>query len=113
ARSMGLTVFSLFNIAFALETSNEDKSIFAVDLRSNATLLKAAGVAFLFTVIATEVGFLQRLLGTVSLDTRQFAICLLVALSIVVIAEGRKLLGIRTVERPAVAATEPVPAPVS
>jgi len=113
ARSMGLTVFSLFNIAFALETSNEEKSIFAVDLRSNATLLKAAGVAFLFTVLATETSFLQRLLGTVSLDTRQFAICLVVALSMFVIAEGRKLLGIRTTERPAVAASEPAAAPAA
>src|SRR5436190_2950285 len=55
ARTMGLTVFSMFNIMFALETANEDSSLFSPDARPNATLLKAAGAALVATFIATEI----------------------------------------------------------
>ena len=44
-RSVGVIVFSLCQIWFALETSDEDRSIFSVEMLENPTLLKAAGVA--------------------------------------------------------------------
>ena len=46
---MGITVFSLANIWFALETADEDHSLFHPD-PANATLLKAAGAAILATL---------------------------------------------------------------
>jgi Ca2+-transporting ATPase len=112
ARTMGLTVFSLANVWFALETSDEDHSLFGADLRANATLLKASGAAILTTVAATEVGLLHRILGTVSLTVDQWIVCIVVSLSIIVLAEGRKLLGIRTVEPPR-PATAPVVVPAT
>ena len=45
ARTMGLTVFSLANIWFALETSDPAHSVFGIDLRDNPTLLKGVGLA--------------------------------------------------------------------
>jgi len=51
-------------------------------------------------VLATELGFLQRILGTVSLTADQWAICLLVALSLIIVEEGRKLLKIKTGDEP-------------
>jgi len=112
ARTMGLTVFSLFNIWFALETSDEEHSIFNGDLFRNAVLLKATGAALLATLLATELGFLNRILETVELDLQQWAVCIVVSLAVVVLAEGRKLLGIRTTETNAmVVQTEPAPAP--
>jgi Ca2+-transporting ATPase len=105
ARTMGLTVFSLANIWFGLETSDEDRSVFATDLRANATLLKASGAAILTTIAATEVGLLHRVLGTASLTVDQWLVCIVASLAIIVLAEGRKLLGIRTVEAPRTATT--------
>ncbi len=104
ARTMGLTVFSLFNIWFALETSNEEFSLFSPEARPSATLLKAAGGAFLAAFVATEIGLLNRILDTTHLTLEQWGVCLLVSLSIIVIAEVRKLLKIRVTEQ-AVAAT--------
>jgi Ca2+-transporting ATPase len=47
-------------------------------------------------ILATELGFLQRLLGTVSLSADQWAVCIVVPLSLIVVEEGRKLLKIHT-----------------
>jgi P-type Ca2+ transporter type 2C len=112
-RTMGLTVFSLFNVWFALETSDEEHSIFNPDALPNATLLKAAGAALLATVLATELNLLHRLLATVSLEPNQWVVCLLVSLSVVVLAEVRKLLGIHTTEPARQAAITPVAVPAS
>ena len=102
-RTMGVIVFSLANIWFALETSNEDRSIFSSETLENPTLLKAAGIAFIFTVIAAELGILNRILETVPLSAEQWAVCLVVSLVMIVIPEIKKLLKIRTSEIPQLA----------
>jgi Ca2+-transporting ATPase len=56
------------------------------------------GGALLVTVLATELGFLNRLLDTVSLTADQWLVCLVVSLAVVVVAEVRKLLHIRVTE---------------
>jgi P-type Ca2+ transporter type 2C len=114
ARTMGLVAFSISNIWFALETSDEEHSILGSDvLFANPTLLKTVGVSIVAILLATELGILQRLLGTVSLTIEQWAICLIASLAILVVAEGRKFLGIHTLEPPKQVATAPVPVPAS
>ena len=54
ARTMGVIVFSLANIWFALETYNEERSMFSTETLENPTLLKGAAVAFVFTIVATS-----------------------------------------------------------
>jgi Ca2+-transporting ATPase len=98
ARTMGLTVFSLCQVWFAIETSDEDRSAFSIETLRNSTLMKAVGGALLVTVLATELGFLNRLLDTVSLTADQWLVCLVVSLAVVVVAEVRKLLHIRVTE---------------
>src|SRR3954452_2146135 len=110
ARTMGFVVFSLGNIWFALETSDETRSIFNPDALPSATLLKAAGVAFLATVLGTELGVLNRLLDTVNLELNQWAIAIIVSLAVIVLAEGRKALGIHTIEPPTLVVPAVVPA---
>ncbi len=112
ARTMGVTTFSLFNLWFSLATADEDRSIFSGDILSNPTLLKTTGLSVLAIVLATELGFLQRLLGTVSLDLDQWVICLVVSLAILVVAEGRKALHISTSE-PKEVATIPAATPAA
>ena len=103
-RTMGVIVFSLANVWFALETSDEDKSIFSSEMLENPTLLKAAGVALIFTVLASELGILTRILDTVNLTPNQWAICIVVSLVLIVIPEIKKLLGIKVTEIPPLAA---------
>ena len=112
ARTMGLTVFSLCNIWFALETSNEERSLFSSETLENPTLLKAAGIALVFTVLATELRLTNQILDTVNLTTGQWLVCVILSLAVLVVAEVKKLLRIRTTAMPKLAASEaPASAP--
>jgi Ca2+-transporting ATPase len=108
-RTMGVTVFSLANIWFALETSDPQRSIFAMDLRDDPTMLKGVGLALLATIAAVELGFLNRLLETTGLTIEQWIICLVVSLAVLVVGEIVKVLKVNTqemVEAKRVAAAE-------
>jgi Ca2+-transporting ATPase len=111
ARTMGLTTFSLCQIWFALETSDEDRSVFSIATIHNAVLMKAAGAALLMTVLATELGFLNRLLDTVSLTLDQWLVCIGASLTVILVAEVRKLLHIRVTETNERAQPDPVQSP--
>ena len=100
ARTMGVTTFALFRLFSSLETADEDESLFSGSILSNRPLLIATGISVLTIVLATELGVLQRILGMESLSIDQWAVCLVVALSLIVIEEVRKLLHIRTFEVP-------------
>ncbi len=90
-RSMGLATFSFMNIAFALSTKDMQKSIFAEGVLADRTLVLTTIAALIITFVASELGLLQRLLGTVSLTFDQWIICLLVGFSILLFSEIRKL----------------------
>ena len=98
ARTMGLTVFSLANVWFALETVDPTRSVFSGGVLDNPTLLKGAGLALLATIAATELGVLNRLLGTEDLDADQWAVSIVASLVVLVVAEGAKRLKVRTEE---------------
>jgi len=98
ARTMGLTVFALANVWFALETNNEEQTIFSSDLLENPTLIKAVLISFLFTIGATELRLTNRVLETVNLNLDQWAVCIVVSLVLIVIPEIKKLLKISTTE---------------
>ncbi len=101
ARTMGMTTFALFRLFSSLETEDEDASLFSGGILSNRPLLIGTGMSVLTILLATELGFLQRILGTVSLSPDQWAVCIVVALSLIVVEEVRKLLKIRTGDEPA------------
>ena len=98
ARTMGLTVFSLANVWFALETSDPARSIFSMELRENPTLLKGVGLAILVTIAAVELNVLNRFLETTSLTIEQWIICLVVSLAVLVVGEVVKVLKVNTEE---------------
>jgi Ca2+-transporting ATPase len=97
AHSMALVTFSLFHVFFSLETADEERTIFSSELFENPALLKATGASLLTIFLATTFGPLQRLLDTVELTVDQWAICIVVAASIIVVAEIRKFLRRRRV----------------
>jgi len=101
ARTMGITTFSLFRLFSSLETADEDESLFGGSIIANRPLLLGTGLSVLTIILATELGFLQRLLGTVSLSVDQWVVCIVVPLSLIVVEEVRKLLKVRTGDEPA------------
>ncbi|MBO0731071.1 MAG: HAD-IC family P-type ATPase, partial [Acidimicrobiaceae bacterium] len=92
ARTMGLVVFSLFNLFFSIEAKDERESAFSLSTFSDRTFVLTAGVSLLLLVLATILGPWQAILRTTSLDEGQWLICTAVALSIIVISEIRKAL---------------------
>jgi Ca2+-transporting ATPase len=101
AQTMGVTTFALFRLFSSLETADEDASLFSGSILSNQPLLIATGISVLSIILATELGFLQRILGTVSLSPDQWAVCIVVSLSLLVVEEVRKFLKIRVHREPA------------
>jgi Ca2+-transporting ATPase len=104
AHTMGLVTFSIFHLFFSLETSDDDRTIFSSELLENKMLLRTTGVSILTIFLATAFGPLQRILDTIELSWEQWAICIAVAASIIVIEEVRKLIKGRS------RAEEPAPA---
>jgi len=110
ARTMGVTTFALFRLFSSLETADEDESLFGGSILGNRPLLMGTGLSVLTIILATELGILQRVLGTVSLSIDQWAVCIGVALSLIVVEEVRKLLKVRTGDEPAAAVVAAAPA---
>jgi P-type Ca2+ transporter type 2C len=107
ARTMGVTVFSIYNLLLALECVDERASMFGVAILRNPTLIKTTLLSAVAIIVATEIRFFQSLLGTTSLSLREWAICLGVGATVIVAAEAWKAVLRRIPERPAV---EAVPA---
>jgi Ca2+-transporting ATPase len=95
-RTMGLVTFSLFHLFFSLETSDQQRTIFSSQLLENPTLIKASAASLLSIFLATTFGPLQRILDTTELTIDQWALCALAAATVIVLAEGRKLLSRRS-----------------
>ena len=106
-------MFSLANIWFAFETAHEEKSIVSAETLANPTLLKTGALAIIATVAASELGLLNRVLDTVNLSTQQWAICLVLSLAVIAVAEIKKLLRIQTTETPPLAQASAAPAVAS
>jgi Ca2+-transporting ATPase len=109
AHTMGLVTFSLFHLFYSLETSNEERTVFSSELLENPILVKTSLVSALTIFLATAFGPLQRILDTAELSIDQWAVCIVVAASIIVVAEVRKLIR----RRAAAPATPATPAAVS
>jgi len=108
AQTMGVTTFALFRLFSSLETADEDESLFAGSIFANRPLLIATGLSVLTILLATELGFLQKFLGMVSLTGQQWLVCIGVAGSLIVVEEARKLLKVRTGDEAAVSAAPAV-----
>jgi Ca2+-transporting ATPase len=90
AATMGFVVFSLFNIAFGLSARSETGTVFTRDTVSDRRQMQLYGLALLLTFLGTELGFLQRILGTTSLTLEQWLLCIAVALALLLIDEAIK-----------------------
>ena len=89
-RSMGLVAFAVFNIAISIGTKAEDRSSLSLEVLADRSFVIATLISVLITVAMTELGVLQRLMGTVPLTIEQWLVCLLIGASLLVVAEIRK-----------------------
>jgi Ca2+-transporting ATPase len=105
ATTMGLTTLSLMHVVAALEVREPLGTIFARYTIENRRFVQLIGVALVLTFLATELSFLQRILDTVSLTSRQWGVCLLGPVVFVAVAELAKMVDRRSGSgRPAVPA---------
>jgi magnesium-transporting ATPase (P-type) len=79
ARSMGLTVFSLASIFFALECNDELGSAYSRATIENTKLIQMSGLSLLATFIVVQFNFMQRIFGAEALDVNQWLVCLALA----------------------------------
>jgi P-type Ca2+ transporter type 2C len=97
-RTMGLTVFGIMNIWFALETANEDISLLDSRNWDNPVLLKTVGLSVVAVIATAELGFMNRVLDTVNLTPNQWGVCLFASLVMLIVPEARTLLRLRVVD---------------
>jgi P-type Ca2+ transporter type 2C len=87
AATMGIVAFSLMSVSMGLSARSETKSAFNRDIFQDRTQFMLYGIAVVVTYLATELGFLQRILGTVSLTGPQWLRCIAAALILLLIDE--------------------------
>jgi Ca2+-transporting ATPase len=87
ATTMLLTALSLYHVVLALCVRDERGTIFSRDAMPGGRQLRLIGLSLLLTLLATELGLLQRLLSTTSLTLREWITCVVVSLSLLVAEE--------------------------
>ncbi|MFN8379686.1 MAG: cation-translocating P-type ATPase [Anaerolineae bacterium] len=90
AATMGFVVFSLFNVTIGLSARSEFGSVFNRDTLSNERQLMLFGLALLLVLLPTEIGFMQRMLGTTSLSGDQWLLCVALAVGLLLVDEVLK-----------------------
>ena len=90
ARTMGVVVFSLFNLFFSLESRDRRESVFSLSTFADRTCIVTTGASLFLLVMATVLAPCQAILKTTALDVDQWLLCTAVALSIIAVTEMRK-----------------------
>src|SRR5688572_16752792 len=115
AATLAVTVFSLYNVVAGLASRDETRSALSRDLLADRRQVGLYGLALLLTVLATELPFLQRVLGTAPLSGDQWLLCVAVSLTLLVVDEAIKVVlrrrGAPAPAAPAAPALPPVSAP--
>ena len=88
---MLLTTLSLFHLVAGLLSRDQLDTIFDRDAMPGVAQLRRYGLALLAIVAVTTIDLLQRIFGTIELDGQQWGICVAIALSLLVVEEGLKL----------------------
>ncbi len=92
AHTMGLVTFSLFHLFYSIETANAERTVFSSELLENPILLRTSLISVATIFLATAFGPLQKVLDTVELSPGLWAVCLVVAATVIVVEEVRKLI---------------------
>ena len=90
AATMLLTTLSLFHVVAGLLSRDQLNTIFDRDAVPAAAQLRRYGVSLLAIVAITTIDLLQRIFGTGGLTGDQWAICIGLAASLLVVEEAIK-----------------------
>ena len=89
---MGFVAFALLSVAMGLSVRSETATAFNREVIHDRNQLLLYGVALLVTVLATELGFLQRILGLTSIaGESRWLICIGCAVALLLVDEVIKL----------------------
>jgi Ca2+-transporting ATPase len=91
AASIGFVAFSLLSVAMGLSARSETATAFNRDIFHDRNQVLLYGLALLMTFLATELGFLQRILGLTSLSGNQWLICIGFAIALLLVDEVIKV----------------------
>jgi len=81
ARSMGLVTFGLGGIFLSFCINDERETVFSMATFENRKLFQMCLYALIATILSTELGLFQRILGTTSLTVDQWVTCLVAGLT--------------------------------
>jgi Ca2+-transporting ATPase len=100
ARTMGLSTFLIAVVLLSIESRDDLRSAFSLDVVADHTFVLATGVSVAVIYLGTTRSAFQRFLDTAPLDLNQWLLCLTAAASVVLVAELRKLLRRRMGQTP-------------
>ncbi|BBH67275.1 ATPase [Actinoplanes sp. OR16] len=89
-RTLGLTAFSIANLAFSLTVRSDLRSVFSLETFDDRRFLITSAMSAAAIVLATEFGLFQKILHTTSLDVGQWLICLIAGAIVILPTEIRK-----------------------
>jgi P-type Ca2+ transporter type 2C len=87
APTMLLTTLSLFHLAAGWLARDQRNTIFDREALPGPTQIRRYAIALIAIIAATTIGFIQRIVGTIDLTFEQWAICIGIAASLVVVEE--------------------------
>lgn len=87
AATMGFVAFALLSISRGLSARSETATAFNRDIIHDRNQVLLYSMALLITILATELRFLQRILGLTSLSGGQWLICLAAAIALLLVDE--------------------------
>jgi P-type Ca2+ transporter type 2C len=90
ARTIGMTSFAIANLFYSFCERDERDSVFSLDVLRDRKFLMFSGVSVVAIVLAPQMNLFNRILHTVPLTLRQWLICIVSALAVVVVTEIRK-----------------------
>jgi P-type Ca2+ transporter type 2C len=90
ARTMGVVVFSLFNLFFSTESRHRRESVFSLSTFAGRTCIATTAASLFLLAATTVLAPCQAILKTTALDLDQWLLCTAAALSIIAVTEIRK-----------------------
>jgi magnesium-transporting ATPase (P-type) len=88
---MGIITFGFASIFFALETNDEQRSVFSHITLESHRLLQMCGWSLLATFLMILPDFMHRIFGTADLNVGQWVICIVVSSLILWVTEIDKI----------------------
>lgn len=89
--TVGFVAFSLLSIVMGLSARSETTTAFNRNVFNDRNQVFLYGLALLMTILATELNFLQRILGLIELSGKLWFICLTIAIALLLVDEAIKV----------------------